>query len=249
VTHPSSLVIDALAAGKLAGDDAAGARTHIDGCARCRADLAAAQAACVQFTEHVLPRTIGAIARPRRRWWAFAPAVLVPALAVIALVMWQRRGDTPTVVDAGGGAIRMKGGMVFQMFANRGGEVIAVHDGARLAPGDAIRFVVGSGGPAFLLVASIDGAGSATVYYPYGGDRSGAATPEPSELPGSIVLDAAPGPERVFALVSTEPLDAAMVKQALLAIGARGPTAIREAHSLAVPATDQATIVFEKGPP
>ena len=246
MSHPSSLGLDALAADKLAGEEAAGARAHVATCERCREDLAAAEAARSYFTRDVLPRTLGTVARRRRRWWAFAPAVLVPALAVIALVIWQRRGDAPVVVED---EIRMKGGLAFQIFANRGGEVIAVRDGARLAAGDQIRFVVGSGGPSFLLVASIDGAGTATVYYPYGGDRSGPATREPSELPGSIVLDTAPGPERVFALVSAEPLDAAVVKQALLAIGTRGAGAIRATRTLDVPATAQATIAFEKGPP
>jgi hypothetical protein len=247
MSHPSSLVLDALAAGKLPGDEAAGARAHVETCMRCRDDLAAAEAARAHFTREVLPRTLAAVTRRRRRWWwAIAPAVLVPALAVVALVIWQRRGDAPVVVEDD---IRMKGGLAFQMFANRGGEVIAVQEGARLAAGDQIRFVVGSGGPGFLLVASIDGAGTATVYYPYGGDRSGPATREPAELPGSIVLDTAPGPERVFALVSAEPLDAAVVKQALLAIGARGAGAIRATRTLDVPAAAQATIAFEKGTP
>jgi hypothetical protein len=238
VSHPSSLIIDALAAGSLAGAEATEARAHVEGCARCRGDLAAAEAACAHFTRVVLPRTIGAL-RPRRRWWLFAP-VLVPALAVLALVLWQRRTVEDPILDD----IRIKGGMTFQVFANRGGEVIAVRDGTSLRAGDQIRFVVGSGGPAFLLLVSIDGAGTATVYYPYGGERSGPISKLPSELPGSIVLDAAPGPERVFALVSSEPLDAAVVKRALLEIRER----IRETERLPVP-VEQASIVFEKETP
>ena len=92
---------------------------------------------------------------------------------------------------------------------------------------------------------SIDGAGTATVYYPYGGERSGPTSQEPSELPGSIVLDAAPGPERVFALVSAEPLEAAVVKRKLLDMRSH----IRETTRLAVPGVEQASIVFEKEAP
>jgi hypothetical protein len=239
--HPSSLTIDALATGRLAEVDAAAARAHVAGCERCRGDLAAVEAACAQFTREVFPRTVDKL-RPRRSPWRLLLPVLVPALAAAALVIWQvRRARTPTGDDD----IRIKGAMTFQVFANRGDEVIPVRDGTQLAEGDRIRFVVGSGGPEYLLVVSIDGAGNPTVYYPYGGERSGAITQEPSELPGSIVLDAAPGPERVFALISAEPLDAAVVKRALAAIGARGAAAIRETHALELPAT-QATVVFEK---
>jgi len=246
MSHPSSFVIDALAAGKLAEAEAAQARTHVEACARCRGDLAAAEAACAHFTREVLPRTIGNL-RPRpSRWRLFGPALLVPVFAVIALVLWQgRRGGDPALEED----VRIKGALTFQVYANRGEEVIPVRDHTRLAAGDKIRFVVGSGGPAYLLVVSIDGAGNPTVYYPYQGARSGSVTKEPSELPGSIVLDAAPGPERVFGLVSVEPLDAAVVMRALAALGARGPSAIRETRTLDVPATVQASVVFEKVTP
>jgi hypothetical protein len=193
--HPSSLQLDAMAAGHLGDADAAAVRAHVGGCTRCRGDLEAAEAACAEFARDVLPRTIGRL-RPRpSRWRLLVPALAVPVLAAAALVLWLRRPDA--VPDDN---LRMKGGLSFQVFAERAGDVIAVGDGTRLAPGDRIRFVVGSGGPSYLLVASIDGAGTATVYYPYGGEHSGSAAVQPAELPGSIVLDAAPGPERVFAL-------------------------------------------------
>jgi hypothetical protein len=254
-THPSSLTIDALAAGHLTSAEAAQARAHVETCARCSADVAAAEAACATFTREVLPRTIGNLRPPARatpagsRWWrSFGPALLVPALAAAVLLIWiVRRPDSVATHDDDD--IRIKGALTFQVFANRGGEVIAVHDGARLAAGDSIRFVVGARGPAYLLVASIDGAGKATIYYPYGGTRSGPVGKQPSELPGSIVLDAAPGPERVFALVSAEPLEADVVIRAIAAIGARGAGAIRATRTLDVPASAQASVVFEKVTP
>jgi hypothetical protein len=240
--HPSSLMIDGIASGHLT--DAA-ASAHIAECARCRGDLEAAKDACAVFTREVFPRTVDNV-QPRRPSWL--PWV-VPALAAAVLAIWfVRKPDDNQVVDEGS-SIRRKGALSFQVFASRKDQVIAVQDSARLAPGDRIRFVVGSGGPAYLLVASIDGAGTATVYYPYAGMQSGPATAEPSELPGSIVLDAAPGPERVFALVSSEPIDAALVIRELRAIGERGADAIRAARTLSVPATAQATLVFEKAVP
>jgi hypothetical protein len=239
------LVIDALAAGKLDGAEADAARAHIATCARCRDDLAAAEAACAKFTRDVLPRTLPAI-RPRRAWWMIAPAVLAPALAVLAIVWWSRRGPATAPTDDD---VRIKGGLTFKVFASHGAEVIPVRDGTRLLPGDGIRFVVGSGGPRYVMIASIDGAGHPSIYYPYEGVRSGEATAKPSELPGSIVLDASPGPERLFALVSAEPLEASVVTHALAAIGAGGAEAIRATPRLDVPGAAQASVVFEKGTP
>lgn len=246
MTHPSMLVIDALAAGKLDGAEADAARAHIVTCTRCRDDLAAAEAAGAKFMRDVLPRTLPAI-RPRRsRWWTLVPAVLAPALAVLALVWWSKRGGAPERDDDD---VRIKGSLTFQVFASHGHDVIPVRDGTRLLPGDSIRFVVGSGGPGYVMVASIDGAGHASIYYPYDGARSGDATSKPSELPGSIVLDASPGPERLFALVSAEPLEASVVTRALAAIGAGGAQAIRDTTRLDVPAAAQASVVFEKAAP
>lgn len=239
MTHLSSLVIDALAAKQL---EDAGARAHIAECARCRADLANAEAAMAHFERSVLPRTLSAIAQRRRRWWWIVPSVLAPALAALALVWWIR---TPAPADD---PVRIKGDLTFQVFANRHGEVIPVRDGTHLEAGDSIRFVVGAQAP-YVMIASIDGAGHPSIYYPYEGERSGTATPSPSELPGSIILDAAGGPERVFALASATPLDAHVVTRVLAEIGARGASAIREARTLDLPTTQQASIVFEKGAP
>ena len=245
--HLSSLAIDALAGGHFAGEERATAQAHIDGCARCSADLELARAACATFTREVLPRTVAKLARPAPWWRRLGPALLVPMLAAAALAVWFVR--RPDAVVAPEPDIQVKGAVTFQVFARRGEQVIAVHDGTRLAAGDQIRFVVGARGLGFLLIASVDGAGSTTVYYPYGGARSGPVAPTPTELPGSVVLDAAPGPERVFALFSAEPLEAAQVTRLLRSVGARGGSAIRETKTLAIPAQGQATLVFEKGTP
>lgn len=245
--HLSSMTIDGLASGLLAEPSA---RAHLESCARCRSDLEAAEAACAAFTRDVLPRTVGTLRPPARSRWVLAwPALAAAALAAIVLVVWSgRRGPAPAVGDDGD--LRMKGVLAFQMFANRRDDVFAVHDATKLAAGDRIRFVVGAGAARpYLLVASVDGAGNATIYYPYGGARSGPAPAMPSELPGSIVLDAAPGPERVFALASAQPLDAAQVTRALLVLGKKGPAAIRATAVLDnLPAVQQ-SIVFEKVAP
>jgi len=236
--HPSLLVIDALAARRL---DDAEAAAHIASCDRCRADLEAAEAACARFTRDVFPRTVANI-RERRRW-KLGLAMVAPVLAAAALAIWLLRPHDPD------DDIRVKGALTFQVFAKRGAAIISVRDATRLAPGDQIRFVVGCGAPAYLLVASIDGAGRATIYHPYGGTRSARAEAAPTELPGSIVLDDAPGPERVFALVSETPLETTVVERALVELGAHGAAAIRDTRTLAVPAARQTSVVFEKATP
>jgi len=255
--HLSSMTIDGLASGLLVEPSA---RAHLESCARCRGDLEAAETACATFTRDVLPRTVGklrpaaAAAAPvpaRSRWVLAWPALAATALAAIVLVVWLgKREQSAPVVQQDDGDIRMKGVLAFQVFASRRDEVFAVHDATKLAAGDKIRFVVGAGAARpYLLVASVDGAGNATIYYPYGGVRSGPAPAAPSELPGSIVLDAAPGPERVFALASAQPLDASQVTRALLVLGRKGAAAIRATSVLDnLPAVQQ-SIVFEKVTP
>jgi hypothetical protein len=243
--HLSQMTIDGLAARLLSDAETATARGHVASCARCRGDLETAEAACATFTREVLPRTLERL-RPRpSAWRIFAPAFAVSALATVLLVVWFVRRDKPVVDDD----LRMKGALTFQVFASRGDQVFPVRDATRLAAGDKIRFVVGAGEARYVLVASIDGAGQATIYHPYGGARSVPAPVQPTDLPGSIVLDAAPGPERVFALVSREPLDAGDVARALEELGKRGAEAIRSTPALELPDVTQASVVFEKEAP
>jgi len=246
IDHLSQMTIDGLAARLLSDAETATARAHVASCARCSGDLETAEAACATFTREVLPRTLERL-RPRSSpWRIFAPAFAVSALATLLLVVWfVRRSPTAAPDDD----LRMKGTVTFQVFASRGDQVFPVRDATRLAAGDKIRFVVGAGEARYVLVASIDGAGQATIYHPYGGARSVPAPVQPTDLPGSIVLDAAPGPERVFALVSREPLDAGEVARALEALGKRGATAIRSTPALDLPDVTQASVVFEKEAP
>ena len=99
----------------------------------------------------------------------------------------------------------------------------------------------------FVMIASVDGAGRANLYVPYEGTTSVRIKPgRRVEMEGSIVLDASRGPERVFAIFSRRPLDAAPVRAALAGIAARGAGAIRSAGSLEVDAAGQSSVLFEK---
>src|SRR5205823_40336 len=106
----------------------------------------------------------------------------------------------------------IKGGPSLKVVAQRDGQQLPVGDGTRLFPGDTLRFIVEPGELRHVLVASVDAAGGTTIYYPYGGRASMRLAEGTSvELPGGIELDDAPGPERVFVLLSRQPFGAELV--------------------------------------
>jgi hypothetical protein len=240
MSHLSSIQIDGLASGLVS--DAA-ARAHVESCERCRADLTATESAMAHFKSAILPRTVAKL-RPAPTWRRWLPALLVPVLAAAAVMLWLGR-KAPVEPDIG-----IKGDVTFQVFAKRGTEVLQLRDGTKLRAGDAIRFVAGAQTARYLLIGSVDGSGKATLYYPYGGPRSGEIGKMPAELPGSIVLDAAPGPERLFAIFSAQPIEGDAMTRALIDLGGKGSGAIRATQMIDVPgAKAELSIVFEKETP
>jgi hypothetical protein len=205
----------------------------------------------------VLPRTVEAVTprrsdRLRRKWAAWL--ALPVAAAVLFLVAGPRRhGAKP---GAGGeSALGVKGTALFEVFARRNGPVaevdgptvVRVHDGMRLAPGDALRFVLFPSGMSYVLIASVDGAGQVNIYYPFHGEASVPTSGQGAiSVPGSIVLDAAPGPERLFVIYSARALPAGAVRAALAPTAAAGAAAIRGTGRAPIEGTVQASLLFEK---
>jgi len=237
-THASALTLDALALGALDRETATQIEAHLASCAACRDDQQAAAALRAQFTRSVLPRGL-AVRRPWRWAWLALPA-FAAALAVV-FALWPRAQPIPEIA--------IKGDASWQVFANRDGQTFAVRDGAELAAGDRIRFALLPGGAHYVLVASVDSTGAATIYYPYGGEMSAAIGGERVEPAGSIALDAAPGPERIFAILSDQPIAAADVVTQLREVATGGAEAIRATHALRLPARAQLSLVFEKATP
>jgi hypothetical protein len=245
--HLSALALDALALDALDGTATTAARAHLAICERCRIDLERAAELRAHFTAAVLLRTLP---QHRRRAWSLA-WLAVPALGVLAVWIGLRGSvHVRPAYDPASSDLAIKGDATCQVFANRDGQTFAVHDGTPLAAGDRIGFVVTPDGARYLLVASIDGAGAASIYFPYNGTESAPLMPgKRIELPGSIVLDATPGPERVFALFSDKPIAAQLVISQLRTIGVDGPEAIRARRQLDVDARAQSSLVFEKVAP
>jgi hypothetical protein len=232
--HVSALMIDALALGAIDPEAAAGVQSHLAICAQCRGAQQEAADLRARFLVEVFP---GGLRATRSRAWRW---LAIPALAALLLVIaWSRRPDQIPL-------LAVKGDATWQVFAHRDGHTFAVHDGTELAAGDRLRFAVLLAGAHYLLVASVDGSGAVTIYHPYEGTQSAPVSGDRFELAGSIVLDAAPGPEQIYALLSDQPLAAEDVRAQLRGVAAGGPAAIRATRTLAVPARAQLSIVFEK---
>jgi hypothetical protein len=236
--HLSPDLLVRLAMGKHSEGELRAAEEHASACPRCRAELDDTARARDRFAQHVFPRTRAAVARRGARppvWRRLLPplglaAAVGGAVAVLLVALPDR---TPVLQTKGAGAL--------SVFALRDERVFAIDDGARLRPGDRIRFAVQ--GAAFVLVASIDGRRQVSVYQPSTalGRDAGAV----QALPDSIRLDEALGPERIFAFFSDRPVPEAEVSRALAALGAAGPEAVRRVRRLPLPFA-QASLLIEK---
>lgn len=247
--HLSSLELDALALESLPPPEKERVTAHLGSCSSCRQrseELGALQA---RFSRHVLPRHLADTSWRPSPWapWGVLLGRLAPVLAVagLALFLVLPREGVPEVPDLG-----VKGGATLQVFVHRGERVWQAEEGEPLSAQDQVRFQVESGGLPYLLVVSIDGAGKPNIYYPFNGLTSGPVeTGTPMALPYSIILDAAPGPERLYALFSREPLQATRVRAELQKIGSGGPSAIRASSLLPIAAEEQVSFLFEKATP
>lgn len=245
--HLSNFVLDELALEALSREETERARHHLETCAQCQARAEEGAQLRANFAK-LVERTLAAVQqrnRSWRRWFAVRFAVPVVAIAACVLVLLRPRAEPtaiPTEPEFG-----IKGSLpVFEVFARRDQQVFAVKDGSILVPGDELRFAVVPQGATYVLVASIDGSGAVTMYYPYNAERSAEVDPgRRTELPGSIVLDAAPGPERLVAAFSRTPIRAVDLAAELRRHGAgRGSASSAMAGPL-MQAT-QVAITFEK---
>jgi len=233
---------------------------HLAACPSCSNELAAMRAARERFVADVFPRTRPAIRARAGRWlpvrFGWASLALAPALGALLVWLLPRFRPPPSIRLEPD--LSLKSAPALHAFARRGDRVFAIREGAVLREGDLVRFEVVAAGLPYILIASIDGAGKATILYPFDGERSApiGLPDQPSGTsgrfvtPGSAALDAAPGPERVFAFLSRVPVQAEAAKAALEALGRRGPAAIRAEGSLPLPGVErQLTVFWEKEPP
>jgi hypothetical protein len=219
--HLSAFTLDQLLLSSLPDSEAEKARAHLEACPACRGLLTEMEADQQRFAQFVLPRTMPALQeRASSSSWLARLAALARVGLPVAAAAGAALAIALVVVRTGpedpGAQLGIKGGPVLQVFAARGPSVFAVKEGSRLKPGDRIRFVVEKGaGDAFVLVASLDGAGKLSIYYPTDAEQSAPLAAGRVELPGSVQLDDTLGAEHLFAFFSARPLLADEVKKAL----------------------------------
>jgi hypothetical protein len=253
--HVSAIDLDLHQMGDLDPERSRALLSHLSQCEPCRARQQELASAYGEFSAEVFPRTapklrsrpVRAVVPLHRRPLTWAPALA--AAAAILLVV--KTGMFSGVTERADGEIGVKGTATLSLSARRDGQPFAV-DGktAELRAGDELRFVVTSADPAhqYLLIVSVDGAGKANVYYPFDGKQSAKLAEEGRfEVPGSIVLDETPGPERVFAVFSPEPIEASQVAAQLTSIGKLGHQGIRDAR-LELSEASIETVLIEKTP-
>jgi hypothetical protein len=254
--HLTALDLDLVVLGQASPEHVARIDAHSDACPVCAARRAEHGEHVQHFRGSVFPRTVEGLApKPRPGWrWGLGLGLALPLAACVLLLARSFPGGTnhtnlssqPEVP----GTIGIKGPATVGVFARRqrpSTEVIKVNDGDRLSAGDALRFVLSPTGLPYVLIASVDGAGQANVYYPFHGEASIAVDPRGTvSVPGSIVLDEAPGPERIFVIHSEKPIPAEAVRAALGKLGAGGAGVIRSVRHLPLAGTVQSTLLFEK---
>jgi len=248
MSHPSALRLDALALGGLSDGERRELEAHLAACARCRLEASTSAASRTEFERGAYGDALRSVRKrlqPARSWWRrLVPtsAALVVAAATVLVVLKMPHA---TVEPAYG----IKGGPSLHLYGRRDGKVFPVQPGAKLRAGDQLRFAVANQPAGYLMIASVDGAGRGSIYFPFDGQRSARVESPNAELPGSVILDEVAGPERLFALWSDEPLAATKVLSSLRELGAQGDHAVRAATALPVAARDQKTLLIEKGPP
>lgn len=228
--------------GELAGGERRAFESHLGSCARCAATLAdlVAEKRAFQvaipfsaFERAVEERT----GRRRRLSWR---AILWPLCALgaaAALLLVPRTEEQPWDGVKGGGA-------VLRVFARAESGARAVEPGEALGAGDALRLQAGAGGRRFLLVVSVDADGRVQPWLAAGG-QSVPAGEGPTFVPGSLVLDEDPRPERLFALASDRPLTVAEVEAATRA-AARAEGGVEKLERIPNLEAEQASFLVRK---
>ncbi|MBE2249048.1 MAG: DUF4384 domain-containing protein [Myxococcus sp.] len=167
---------------------------------RARLDALRADSAAFLIS-HPPGKIASRLATPRRPRWLWWVPVVAVASAALGVFIVQREAEAEAEAT-------VKGSLVFTAFRQReGGAAEALKPGAVVRPGDRVRFSVRAPGAGFVAVLSRDGAGHASVYYPFAASQPAAHDGNEALLPDAIRLDDVLGAERVWALFSARPFE------------------------------------------
>ncbi len=169
--------------------------------------------------------------RARSMSWLLVPALAMAAAAAlfalrpapettVAQAPIQASQEAPTEITRAKGDDRL---LVFRRAAD--GEEL-LEDGAPARPGDLLQLALVLTADRHAVIMSVDGRGAVTTHFPT------AARPDPIEagrhaLDHAFALDDAPRYERFVLVTAAAPIDAAQVRDALIAAG-DGPLELPE---------------------
>lgn len=246
-THPSELALER----HLLDPAASAVKSHVESCQRCGARLAEMKRQGEEFLQFVFPATVEKVEEAaekgaRRFSWIplFAPVSAVAAAAALFLLVQPAPDGFPADYDG----IKGRGGIGLSVFVNRASGVHCAVEGEPVAASEQIRFRVDlTRKPCHLWIVSVDAAGQVSRLFPTTGD-AGVLVATQYEIPGGAELDGKPGPERVFAICTPQPVYYAAIERAVQAATARGEPAVRTVREvLTLPeGTAQASVLLEK---
>lgn len=167
-----------------------------------RADLDAARAAVGPFDASALRAraAVEPVAANNTRFYGLVGLLLA---AVLLLVAAPLLATGPAPVDPTYVGVR---GSALSVFHLQAGE-LRPYDDRALGEGDVLGFRVDPGAHRDVVVLSVDGTGAVSVFWPASGDDAEPVR-GPGALPGTVVLDGAPGPEVFVAVFGTTVPDA-----------------------------------------
>jgi hypothetical protein len=213
-----------------------GTAAHVEGCARCQARLAGRAAASAHFDDAIaapLWTRVEARAaeqrRQRRRITFVRWSALTGALGALAVAVVVGRTGRDTAAPAGYVGTKGQPAPV-EIFCRRSGASSLLAPGNHVEPRDELRFRPRPvrADARFIQIGSVDGTGRYTPFYPSVAGAPSVALPANGQaLDGAIRIDDAPGPERLFVVLSATPLSEAAVRRVAEPGAASGTTVDR----------------------
>jgi len=240
----SDLALDRL----VAGEAVAAASAHAAGCARCTARLdefRRARDEAQPLLDAIRARTraadVGRVVPLKRRVWLRAVVPLVAAAALVLLFLPRLLKPAAGVREKGSSALALD-----VVVRHADGRVEALAPNGRVRPGEAIRFLVTTPRAGHLVILGLDAAGKVSVYVADGDDAHPVARGQKQPMPGSIVLDATPGAERLVALECESRFDVARAVDAGRRSLERAAQDPRRAGALDLPGCEEAALTMDK---